>query len=73
MPCIASRAQLEKERLLFCPGKDSFNKKLWTFCFLQLSQLPFPLLPLCGDLYKAYQYADLELQFSANVEYSHFC
>ena len=70
MPCIVSRAQQEKERLLFFPGKASLNKRPWTFCLLQL---PFALLPLCGDLHKAYQYADPELQFSANVEYSHFC
>ena len=49
-PFKDSRAQQEEEKVLFFPGEDSANEKLWTLCLLQPSQLPFPP-------YKAFSFA----------------
>ena len=57
MPWEDSRAQQEKESLLFLPGKDSANEKPGTL-FTKPSQLPFPfyksilLSMLFGDLHR---------------------
>lgn len=48
MPCIASRAQQEKERLLFFPGKDSLNKSRGLFVYYSPHNFLFLSSPCVG-------------------------
>ena len=80
MPFDKNRAQQEKERILFFPGKDSANEKPWTLCFLQPSQLPFsPSIKVfsfpCpeGICMQFIMIADPKLQLSAHSKEIHLC
>ena len=71
-PCDNSRAQQEKERFYFFPGKDSAKKSHGLFFYYSLppsffslkKEVPFPL----GTCTWLTMGADTELQFSADPE-----